>query len=458
MSSPTLSTADTVLDDLTFRQVLRLPTMRRLWYAQIVSVFGDFLALFAVITYMTFKLHATAQQITGVQIAYLLPLAILGIVSGVFVDRWPVKVTLVSSDYIRAALVLLLLAVHSILGFYLVLAAISVVSSFFGPAQGISIRAAVPFHGIRAANGLMQQVYFVMRIVGPSTAALMVHRFGAHACFVIDTATFLASGTLIASLTLILPTSPSPTPLSSRPESSLPPGSPPSVVGSSGWQSEDAVERPASLAPPNLSGLSRILADMREATRFILHHSALLFVIFALCAGMFVLGCAGPLVAIYVRDILHATGSTFAFTFAMIGFGLIVGVNGLNAFGKRLRSTTQVYCGLLGIALGTLILAALPFVVATVCGCFVIGISAAGILVPANIIIQQETPVELLGRVGSTGNSAIFTAQVAGLILTGVLTEHTSIRIVFALSTILLLSLVLAGKLWMDPTHSPASA
>jgi DHA3 family macrolide efflux protein-like MFS transporter len=441
MSSPTLSQTKTVLDDLTFRQVLRLPTMRRLWYAQIVSVFGDFLALFAVITYMTFKLHATAQQITGVQIAYLLPLAILGIVSGVFVDRWPVKVTLVSSDYIRAALVLLLLAVHSILGFYLVLAAISVVSSFFGPAQGISIRAAVPYHGIRAANGLMQQVYFVMRIVGPSTAALMVHRFGVQACFVIDTATFLASGTLIASLTLILPTSPTTsTKVSSRPESSQP-------------YREDPAERPAGLAPPGLSGLPRILADMREATTFILHHSALLFVIFALCAGMFVLGCAGPLIAIYVRDILHATGNTFAFTFAMIGFGLIVGVNALNTFGKRLRSTTQVYCGLLGIALGTLILAALPFVVATVCGCFVIGISAAGILVPANIIIQQETPVELLGRVGSTGNSAIFTAQVAGLILTGVLTEHTSIRIVFAFSTVLLLSLVLAGKLWMDPDN-----
>ena len=39
--------------------VLRVVTMRRLWYAQIVSVFGDFLALFAVITVMTFKLHAS---------------------------------------------------------------------------------------------------------------------------------------------------------------------------------------------------------------------------------------------------------------------------------------------------------------------------------------------------------------------------------------------------------------
>ena len=80
--------------------------MRRLWYAQTISVFGDFLALFAVISILTFKLHATAQQVTGVQIAYMLPIAILGILAGVFVDRWPLKPTMVSSDSIRAALCL----------------------------------------------------------------------------------------------------------------------------------------------------------------------------------------------------------------------------------------------------------------------------------------------------------------------------------------------------------------
>jgi len=125
---------------LSMREVLRIPVMRRLWYAQIVSNFGDFLALFAVIGVMTFKLHANAQQITGVQIAYLFPIAILGILAGVFVDRWPLKPTLVSSDLIRGLLCLLLLVSTQIWHFYAILAAISVVSSFFGPAQGVVIR------------------------------------------------------------------------------------------------------------------------------------------------------------------------------------------------------------------------------------------------------------------------------------------------------------------------------
>src|SRR5947209_18800644 len=85
--------------------VLRIPMLRRLWYAQIISVFGDFLALFTVIGILTFNLHANAHQITGVQIAYMLPIAVLGIIAGLFVDRWPLKPTMVSSDTIRAALV-----------------------------------------------------------------------------------------------------------------------------------------------------------------------------------------------------------------------------------------------------------------------------------------------------------------------------------------------------------------
>lgn len=66
---------------MSMRETLGIRSMRRLWYAQIVSNFGDFLALYAVIAVLTFGLHANAQQITGVQIAYSLPIAILGIMA-----------------------------------------------------------------------------------------------------------------------------------------------------------------------------------------------------------------------------------------------------------------------------------------------------------------------------------------------------------------------------------------
>jgi MFS family permease len=416
-------------EPLSMGAVLRIVPLRRLWYAQVVSVFGDFLALYAVMTIVTYKLHATPQQVTGIQIAYLAPIAVLGVISGVFADRWPIKLTLVSSDLTRAALCLLLLLVHSIPGFYLVLAAISVVSSFFSPAQGIALRSTVPFHGLRSATALMQQVMFIMRILGGPIAVTIVTLFGVRICYIGDSISFVCSASLIASVALTIPAR--------------------AAIANQTAEVTVAAE---------LRGIRRIVADMREGASFIVHHAALLFVITALAAGMFALGCFAPMIAVYVRDNLHASQKIFGVTSAMIGIGLLGGINVLTAAAKKVKHTSLVYFGLGGMAAGTFVLAAIPRLSTTIPALILIGFAAGGIIVPSQTMIQEETPQNMLGRVGSTVMSFVFSAQIAGLLLSGVMAQHTSVRGVFLLSGILLAVLMLAGKLWMEPKpHQPVS-
>src|SRR5436309_10020221 len=141
MSTATATaTATAPLAPLTFREVLRIDVIRRIWYAQVVSLFGDFLALFAVIAVVSFRMHGTPSQLTGVQIAYMLPMVFVGPIAGVFVDRWPLKPTLVASDLIRAVLAVLLIPSPSVWQVYVVLAALSCVSAFFAPAQQVTVR------------------------------------------------------------------------------------------------------------------------------------------------------------------------------------------------------------------------------------------------------------------------------------------------------------------------------
>ena len=412
---------------LSMGAVLRISTMRRLWYAQIISVFGDFLALFAIIGVLTFQLHATPQQVTGVQIAYLLPIALLGVIVGVFADRWPLKVTMVGSDSIRAGLVLLLLLATEMWHFYAVLAAISVVSSLFGPAQGIAIRSAVPLHGLRSANALMQQVMFGMRIIGPAVAAFLVSSFCPFSCYVLDSVSFLGSALLIASVPFV------------------------KSAGSA---------QPSAPEPDVFKGsaLTRFWVDLKQGIDFILHHAGLLFVILALASGMFVLGCFGPLIAVYVRDDLHASTKTFGFASAIIGIGMLVGINALNTFAKNVSNTVLVYAGLAGIAMGLVLLASVPQVLTTLVGNFVIGFAVAGIIIPSQTMIQKESPPALLGRIGSTVMSMIFTAQISGLILSGILVDHLGIRQVFAGCAFLLAILILVGRFWMEPKTEPVAA
>jgi MFS family permease len=416
-------------EPLSMGEVLRVPVMRRLWYGQLISTFGDFLALFAAINYFAYQLKFPADKMTTLQIAYMLPIAVLGVLAGVFVDRWPLKPTMIVSDISRALLCLLLLVARSPLEFYAIFAVLSVFSSFFGPAQGVAIRSAVPPHGLRSANALMQQVMFGMRIIGPVIAGVLYYFLGARICYWGDSVSFVCSAALISTLALTRPVA-------------------------EALQVAEGGDK----APPQ-KGLGSILPDMREGISFILHHAGLLFVILALAAGMFVLGCFGPLIAVYVRDVLHGATGLYTWASTMIGVGMFVGVNVLNFFGKKVPNTYLVYGGLGGIAIGLCLMFAFSYAWGTILGCLIIGIAVAGIVVPANTLIQQETPAALMGRVGSSTMSFVFGSQLLGLVLSGFLADRLGVQKVFAVCAALLVLLTLAGKLFMEPKHDlPAAA
>ena len=239
MTSMSTATASAPVTQLTFREVLRIDVIRRIWYAQLVSLFGDFLALFAVIAVVSFRMHGTPSQLTGVQIAYMLPMVFVGPIAGVFVDRWPLKPTLVASDVVRAALAMLLIPATSIWQVYIVLAALSCVSAFFGPAQQVTIRTHVPAAGLISANALMQMAFMGMRVVGPATAGAVASSFGPRTCYAIDVASFVGSAALIGSVAIKRPVAATPS---------------------------------AQATPSSSNRIHAIWRDMGQGIRFIFHH------------------------------------------------------------------------------------------------------------------------------------------------------------------------------------------
>src|SRR5690348_5650653 len=262
---------------LSFSDVLRLGPVRRLWIAQIVSVFGDFLAVFAIIAVVTFQLHGTATQVAMVLVAFMAPLAIVSPLAGVFVDRWNLKQTLIASDLIRGVLVLALVFVHNVYLIYAILFTMSVVSAFFVPAQSVAVRTLVPMAGLMAVNGLMSQAQQGALIVAPSVAGELVHLVGANACFIYDGFSFFFSAALVMTLT---------------------------------------IDRQALRTES-----SAVLDSMRQGFGFIFKHSTISFVILSMTAGMFAMRCFGALLSIYVRDVLHSTSAVFGVLNTLIGIG-----------------------------------------------------------------------------------------------------------------------------------------
>jgi MFS transporter, DHA3 family, macrolide efflux protein len=400
---------------LSFSEVLRLQPVRRLWIAQIVSVFGDFLAVFAIVAVVTFKLHGTATQVALVLVAFMAPMAIVSPLAGVFVDRWHLKRTMIASDLIRGVLVLALVFVHDLYAIYAIVFAMSVVSAFFVPAQSVAVRTLVPMAGLMAVNGLMSQAQQGSLILAPGVAGELVELAGANACFLYDSFSFFFSAALVMTLT---------------------------------------IERQAVRTE---SGA--VLESMRQGFGFIFKHATISFVILSMTAGMFAMRCFGALLSIYVRDVLHSTSAVFGLLNTLIGIGMIIGTQLLTRFARHIPPQNLVVGGLGGMGIAILATAAFGRMGSTAAGMFGLGLCASAIFIIATTLIQHETPHELLGRVMSCLMSLVAGSQVIAMVVAGPVAEKTGIPRLYYGSGAMLIGISAVGYFTLPKVkqESPAT-
>jgi len=399
------------------KDILRQKPFRRLWMAQFVSIFGDFLALFGVISLITFRWHQSAVAVTAVTIAYVLPYALVSPPAGVFVDRWNVKRVMITSDLVRAALILLLLFVTDIRQVCAIFVVLSAVSSFFGPAQSVTLRTLVPKEGLLAANALMAQAFYTVRILSPALAGVLVAWLTEKATFYIDSVSFMFSALMIGTLVIVRPT-------------------------------EGQREQ-------NLKALT---ADFLEGNRFIFTHSALAFVFTAMAVGMFVISSFSPLISIFVRDSLGAGAFLFGMISASVGVGMIVGTQFVNRLARNRSKPHVVVTGLLVLGAGAALLGLSHNVLMAAASTLTMGFAIAFIIVPAQTLSQQETPPTMVGRVSSSFMSLLALSQVLGLLLSGYLAQKLGIRQLFLTCADFSTLIAAFGYLWIRERHSVGAA
>ena len=399
------------------KDVFAIPAFRTLWMAQFVSIFGDFLALFGVISLITFRWHGNVMQVTYVSIAYMVPLAILGPFAGVLVDRWNVKRVMITSDAVRAVLALMLVWTTNVWQVCGIMLAISCFSSFFGPSQSVTVRTLVPMDKMMAAQAMMSQAFYTVRLISPALAGALISWLTEKSCFALDAASFLFSAIMLSTIAI----------------AHTPPPQGPRTVRA-------------------------FFGDFTSGNRFIFTHPSLAFVITAMCSTMFVMSCFGPLISIYVRDSLHAGVIQYGIVSTMIGVGLIAGTQFVTRFAGNRTKKEIVLWGLFATAMGVGLLGTIGMYGAAVASTFGMGFGIAFVIVSAQTLMQQETPREMMGRVSSSFMSVFSCAQVMGLLLSGKLASWVSVRHVFQLCALALVVLAGLGYLRNQATSTPDGA
>ncbi len=364
-----------------------------------MSVLGDFLALFAVQVAIVFRMHGSAQDAAAVFIALLAPTVILGPLAGTFADRWDPRRSMIASEVARGALILLLTQAATVPQICAIVFAVSCCSSFFSPAQSITVPLLVPRTGLLAANARLQQSMQVVRLASPAVASALVAAFGERICYAADSASFFISAVLLASL-----------------HYSRPP--------------------PASAAPA-------VFRELGRGFHFLLTDSGFSFVVLALTAGTFAAGCFGALASLYVRDVLHRGPAVLGTIASLIAAGTLAGSSVLKGCGRDPRRL--IGGGMAGVGASILLIALVPNMAAALIGSAGMGIGVAVVMIASSVMLQGETPPELRGRVSGASASLTSLAQLAALTLSGLAAARLGIRGVFLVSAALLFAIAIGA-------------
>src|SRR3954470_23676498 len=183
--------------------LLRRPDFRRLYLAVVASELGDSVHYIAL---MWFAFDAGgALGVVAVRLADSVPAIVFGLHGGLAADRWSRKRLMVSSDLVRAV-VLVPVAVAGLAGslplWGLVVAAfvLETATSYFAPAYGATVPTLVDRENVQQANALVQATAQAVSIGGWAVAAALLAFIPVSVFFAVNAASFFISASLIARL------------------------------------------------------------------------------------------------------------------------------------------------------------------------------------------------------------------------------------------------------------------
>jgi len=182
------------------------PDYRLLFSARAISLLGDWFSLIATVALLREVVGSDSRALGGMLILRLLPYFLAGPLAGVVADRFHRKRIMITTDIVRCALALGLVAAPATpfpLAYVYVLVALQVVGgAFFEPARAAALPQLVPDRLLPAANALGAIVWSVMFTLGAALGGVVSDLLGWRAALVIDAATYVVSALLLARIVL----------------------------------------------------------------------------------------------------------------------------------------------------------------------------------------------------------------------------------------------------------------
>ncbi|MDU1891026.1 MAG: MFS transporter [Dysgonomonas sp.] len=156
-------------------------TFAIIWSGQFFSILSSSIVGYAVVFWLSIK-TGSAEVLAYAMLATLLPFIVLGLFTGVFVDRWDRRRTMILADSFVAVCsailaVLFFLDIIELWQVYLLLALRSAGSAFHTPAMQASVPLLAPESELMRIAGVNQMIQSISNIAGPALGAVFMTMF-----------------------------------------------------------------------------------------------------------------------------------------------------------------------------------------------------------------------------------------------------------------------------------------
>lgn len=169
-----------------------------LWSGQTVSAAGSQVSTLALPLVAAVTLTASPAQMAVLNAMSYAPAVLVGLFVGVWVDRLRRRPILISADYLRAAL-LMILPMAALWGWlhievlYVVAFGMGVLGVFADTAYGAYVPVIVPRDQLVTANSRLSATASVVQIGGPGLAGVLVQMLTAPGAVIVDAVSFVMS-------------------------------------------------------------------------------------------------------------------------------------------------------------------------------------------------------------------------------------------------------------------------
>lgn len=189
------------MTDVTYAALLRTNRdFRLVWLGGVVSQIGDWFNAVAVYALLLDLTQGSAKAVAWMMVLQFLPMAVVGPMAGVVVDRLDRRRIMIVTDIVRGVVILGLLLVRrpdQLWIAYAVMAASVSARAFFEPARTATIPNITSPNELLAANALSSASWAAMLAIGAALGGLVTAAVGRDAAFAVNSASFFASAILI---------------------------------------------------------------------------------------------------------------------------------------------------------------------------------------------------------------------------------------------------------------------